>query len=91
MDDTSLLLRFYRGERVHPNGRTFAEIMAKMDSPQRMTGGVIQWLFPSATPSRHVPRAPVLFQNEIQLFKVGDPCTRGASPRHVNGGDSGSD
>ncbi len=65
-----LLIKFYLGERVHPNGRTFDEVIATMDAPHRSTGGVIQWLFPLTTPSRHVPSAPVLSKRELELFRT---------------------
>ncbi len=67
---TNPILRFYLGEGVYPNGRTFDEIMARIDSPQMSTGGVIQWLFPLITPSRHVPNAPVLSEPEFQVFRA---------------------
>src|SRR5208283_1033092 len=36
----------------------------------RHTGGVIQWLFPLTTPSRHVPSAPTLSSSEVQLLRT---------------------
>src|SRR4030042_2346274 len=66
----NLILRFFLGERVHPNGRTIHEIL-NMNGPRiGNTGGVIQWLFPLTTPSTHVPRAPILSPTELKLFRV---------------------
>ena len=65
----SLILRFFLGERVHPNGRTIHEIL-NIDGPRIVgsTGGVIQWLFPLMIPSTHVPSAPTLSPAELHLF-----------------------
>ena len=69
------IVRFFRGERVHPNGKTFQEIL-NLNGPRiGRTGGVIQWLFPLTTPSRHVPTAPTLSPSELQLFRA-DPTLR---------------
>ena len=78
-----LILALYLGKRVHPNGRTFDEIMTKMDSRPRGTAGVIQWLFPLTTPSRHVPGAPVLTPLELELFRK-HPVLRGQFLKAVN-------
>jgi hypothetical protein len=63
------ILRFFLGERIHPNGRTIHEIL-NLNQPRIVgsTGGVIQWLFPLTTPSRHVPSAPTLSESELQIF-----------------------
>jgi hypothetical protein len=64
------ILRFYLGERVHPNGKTIHEIL-NPDGPQMgHTGGVIQWLFPLTTPSTHVPSAPTLSLTELNAFRT---------------------
>jgi len=63
-------VRFYLGEKVHPNGKTIHEIL-NLDGPQMgHTGGVIQWLFPLTTPSRHVPSAPTLSSTELTVFRT---------------------
>lgn len=72
----NLILRFFLGERVHPNGKTIHEIL-NMNGPRiGHTGGVIQWLFPLVTPSTHVPSAPTLSPSELKLFRT-EPKLRG--------------
>ena len=64
------ILRFFLGERVHPNGKTIHEILNMNGPHMGHTGGVIQWLFPLTTPSTHVPRAPTLSLSELKLFRT---------------------
>jgi hypothetical protein len=64
------ILRFYLGERVHPNGKTIHEILDLSGPHIGHTGGVIQWLFPLARPSTHVPGAPTFTPHELDLFRV---------------------
>jgi hypothetical protein len=64
------ILRFFLGERVHPNGKTIHEILNMNEPRIGHTGGVIQWLFPLTTPSTHVPSAPTLSPSELQMFRV---------------------
>jgi hypothetical protein len=74
--EQDLILKYYLGEIVHPNGKTIYEILKGQDGSRiGRTAGVIQWLFPLDTPSRHVPSAPVLSKSEIQEFKT-DPKLR---------------
>jgi len=69
------ILRFFLGERVHPNGKTIHEIL-NLSAPQiGPTGGIIQWLFPLTRPSTHVPSAPTLTPYELNQFRV-DPKLR---------------
>jgi hypothetical protein len=64
------ILRFFLGERVHPNGKTIHEIL-NISAPQMgPTGGIIQWLFPLTTPSTHVPSAPTLSPTEVVVFRT---------------------
>jgi hypothetical protein len=64
------ILRFFLGERVHPGGKTIHEIL-NLNGPRiGPTGGVIQWLFPLATPSTHVPSAPALSPSELKVLSV---------------------
>jgi hypothetical protein len=65
------ILRFFLGERIHPNGRTIHEIL-NLEGPKMVgsTAGVIQWLFPLTTPSTHVPGAPTLSPAEVELFRT---------------------
>jgi hypothetical protein len=64
------ILRFFLGERIHPNGKTIHEIL-NMSAPQMgPTGGIIQWLFPLTTPSTHVPSAPTLSPTEVVVFRT---------------------
>jgi hypothetical protein len=67
----NVILRFFLGERVHPNGRTIHEIL-NVKGPRIVgsTAGVIQWLFPLTTPSTHVPGAPTLSSAELDLFRT---------------------
>jgi hypothetical protein len=68
--ESNPILRYYLGERVHPNGKTIHEIL-NLDGPQMgNTGGVIQWMFPLTTPSTHVPSAPTLSLSELNLFRT---------------------
>ena len=64
------IVRFFRGERVHPNGKTIHEILNLNEPRIGHTGGIIQWLFPLTTPSRHVPSAPTLSPSELELFRT---------------------
>ena len=68
--DGRLILKFFLGERVHPNGRTIHEIL-NIGGPKMVgsTGGVVQWLFPLTIPSRHVPSAPTLSPYEVAAFR----------------------
>lgn len=69
------ILRFYLGERVHPNGKTIHEILNLGGTEMGHTGGVIQWLFPLTVPSTHVPAAPTLTPTELAVFQT-DPRLR---------------
>jgi hypothetical protein len=68
--ENSPIVRYFLGERVHPNGKTLHEILNLNASRIGDTSGVIQWIFPLTTPSSHVPGAPTLSPSELQLFRI---------------------
>jgi hypothetical protein len=71
----SRLTDFYRGTGTDAEGRTLAQLWAYSDEQLEDVHDFIQWLFPTPTPSRFNPHAPVLADADIAAFR-SDPDLR---------------
>ncbi len=71
----SRLTDFYRGAGTDAAGRTLAELWAYSDERLEEVHDFIQWLFPTPTPSRFNPNAPLLTEVDIAEF-LADPILR---------------
>src|SRR5208282_855386 len=70
-----IVLDFYLGKNVHPDGFTVEQVWSWNDEQLEYTHSYIQWLFPSTVPSQAVPGSPVIMQSDIQKFRT-DPELR---------------
>ena len=70
-----MILDFYLGKNVHPDGFTIEQVWSWNDQRLEFTHSYIQWLFPSTVPSQAVPGSPVIMQSDIQKFR-SDPELR---------------
>lgn len=61
-------IQFYNNEKVCEY--TFDEVMAFSDEKLEACHDYIQWLFPLNEPSNYNPDAPILSQEEIDIFKT---------------------
>jgi integrase len=69
------LVRFYRGEVVHPDRLTLDEIIRWDDRELEISHNTIQWLFPLDKPSLNTANTPVITPEEIEQF-ARDPELR---------------
>lgn len=69
----NIIIPFYTGESRHPeNAYYLEEIWFFNTSRIRSTHNVLQWLFPLNERSDHYLDAPVLSEDEIQIFLTED-------------------
>ncbi len=67
--EASRLIQFMRGEGRDHQGRTIDDILAFDDFWLEHTHDFVQWLFPIPEASRANPMAPVLTQEDCDVFK----------------------
>jgi hypothetical protein len=63
------LVAFYQGTSPDPRGRSLVDLWALDHEAMERSHDSIQWLFPTATPSRNHPTAPVLDAESISVFR----------------------
>jgi hypothetical protein len=66
----SQLVDFYRGAGTDSEGRRLAEIWGWDDDDLEAVHDFIQWLFPLPEPSQFNPDAPLLSDEDIQVFRA---------------------
>lgn len=63
------VLKFLKGENVHPSGKTVSEWRAADDIAWENTHDVIQWMFPTMRPSKAQPHSPYLTVAEVHAIR----------------------
>jgi len=63
------LVEFYRGVGRGPRERTIEDIWSFGHDQLESVHDYIQWLFPTASPSRYHPTAPLLDEETMALFR----------------------
>ena len=66
------LIDFYRGTGSDTRGRSLEQIWSYSDKEMEYHHDFIQWLFPLREPSQYNPHAPVLCDEDIQIFRAND-------------------
>jgi len=66
------LLDFYRGQAPDLSGRFIQELWAQNDDELEGCHDYIQWLFPSAQPSKFNAQAPLLDEETVAAFRADD-------------------
>lgn len=69
------VVAFYNGEKVHPDGYTWEQVLAWEDRDLEVRHNYIQWLFPLKKASAQVPGSPIVSEKEAALFR-NDPDLR---------------
>ncbi|MFN3930250.1 MAG: opioid growth factor receptor-related protein [Brevundimonas sp.] len=64
------IVAFLEGEGPDGVGRTLFDVLAMNNVALEQTHDYIQWLFPLPEPSRAVPDAPVLTDDEVEAIRV---------------------
>jgi hypothetical protein len=63
------IVAFLEGEGPDAAGRTLFEVLAMDNAALERTHDFIQWLFPLREPSRAVPDAPALTDDEVEAIR----------------------
>ncbi|MBU1383362.1 MAG: hypothetical protein KKG14_06990 [Alphaproteobacteria bacterium] len=64
------IVAFLEGEGPDGAGRTLFDVLAMNNVALEQTHDFIQWLFPLPEPSRAVPDAPVLTDDQVEAIRV---------------------
>ena len=63
------IVAFLEGEGTDAAGRTLFDVLAMNNAALEQTHDFIQWLFPLREPSRAVPDAPVLTDDQVEALR----------------------
>lgn len=66
MAPSGAIVAFLEGEGPDAAGRTLFDVLALNNAALERTHDFIQWLFPLREPSRAVPEAPVLMDDQVE-------------------------
>lgn len=69
MARSGTVVAFLEGEGPDAAGRTLLEVLAMDNAALEQRHDFIQWLFPLREPSRAVPDAPVLTDDEVEAIR----------------------
>lgn len=72
----SAAISFLRGIGGNDSGYTLEQILAWSDEDLEMEHNYIQWLFPTDTPSKFNPDAPVLKKRDILILRADPECQK---------------
>jgi len=70
MTPSGAIVAFLEGEGPDAAGRTLFDVLAMDNAALERTHDYIQWLFPLREPSRAVPDAPVLGDDEVEILQA---------------------
>ena len=69
MAPSRAIVAFLEGEGTDASGRTLFDVLAMNNAALEQTHDFIQWLFPLREPSRAVPDAPVLTDDQVEALR----------------------
>jgi len=69
MAPSRAIVAFLEGEGPDAAGRTLFDVLAMNNTALEQTHDFIQWLFPLREPSRAVPDAPVLTDDQVEALR----------------------
>jgi hypothetical protein len=69
MASPGAVVAFLEGEGPDARGRSLFDVLAMDNAALEQTHDFIQWLFPLREPSRAVPDAPVLTDDEVEAIR----------------------
>lgn len=69
MSDFARITKFFSGDGTDENGRTLFDVLSMDDTALDKTHDVIQWMFPTSTPSRYNLQAPLVTPEVREVFR----------------------